>query len=290
MSGILTNPEQFNNRQEREVDDGYELRLKMVERLLRFLEIAKNIPALEGKSLEEVLGTEESRRRFIENLSPEQYQELLIGINGLFRNLDKEQWEMDGKTVVMGDPNGAHWKFPKFEDKPGLLALSLKTAKRMIRDGRDLKDLGLMLSSTITATHPFNDGNGRTSKFVLAAVNRGYNRQLAGLYKKLLSSTADNHGNLTNPGMLDGYLLHALCKKLGMANVEELYDEEPEELKEEYRTGYVEVLIDCIANPDKPEYQIETTDGSKDPSLLNFYKQEIKSYSDSEVYKQIFGD
>ena len=110
----------------RQVDDGYELRPKMTDKLLRFLDVVKNIPGLEGRSLEEVIGDKESRRQFIINLPPEDYQELLIGINGILRNLPKDQWEMDGKGVVMGDPEHPQWTFPKFEDKKELLSFIQK--------------------------------------------------------------------------------------------------------------------------------------------------------------------
>src|SRR3989338_5678080 len=94
------------NAPEREVDDGslrgHELRDRMAEKMLRFLDAAERIDAFQGKRAEEVLANEETRRQFISGLSPQDYIQLLIGINGILRNRDRSEWGMDGKDVVIG--------------------------------------------------------------------------------------------------------------------------------------------------------------------------------------------
>src|SRR5204863_10056658 len=104
-----------------EIDDGLELRQRMAEKLLFFLNSAKRIKALEGKTVEEVLGTPEARCQFILHVAPDEYRELLDGINGILRNLEKEDWGMDGKTVVIGNPDNPQWDFPEHDDKSDLL-------------------------------------------------------------------------------------------------------------------------------------------------------------------------
>lgn len=44
----------------------------------------------------------------------------------------------------------------------------------MIKDGRHLEDVALLLGALIVETHPFTDGNGRTSRFIYTMVRDGF--------------------------------------------------------------------------------------------------------------------
>lgn len=203
----------------KDVDDGGpEFRPRMAEKLLRFLSMSKNIEAFQGKSAEEVFDNEESRRQFILNLSPEEYTKLLIGINGILRNKDRDEWGLDGKEVAIIGSHGAVWDFPEFEDKPILLEQSLQAAKKMIQGNRSLEDVALLLSSVTSSTHLFNDGNGRTSRFLLALVNRGYSKDKQTIFEDVLSSS--DFSNSVNTGMLQPMITSIMEKEIDMQSEE----------------------------------------------------------------------
>ncbi len=343
---------------ERQIDDGYEMRFEMAEKILRFLNIAKNIDAFGGKKAEEVLGDEESRRQFLLDISPEEYAQLIIGINGILRNRKREEWGMDGVTVVIGDQDDIRWDFPEFEDKQDLLNESLSAAKKMASENADLDDIGVLMSSALSATHLFNDGNGRTAKFILALVSRGYSSEHKQLFEEVL--TSPDVSNFVNVGMIQGSITDIIEREIGMRSgterfrfdtglkiptidfdksisaekqalferalkrsrlhlfealfieykknlsqylnedgriefqkmVLDLNDETIENVVKTWKQlkkKQVELIIDAIANPDKPEYQF-TLPNNGDPkkeSLFNIYKEKMKR-TDPNIYKKIF--
>ena len=201
---------------EREVDDGQ--RPEMAEKMLRLLDTAKNIEGFEGKSVEEIFGNEVLRREFILKLPPEKYEELLVGINGILRNRNRYEWGMDGKEVVIGSHDDPHWDFPAFEDKPQLLSESLLAAKKMVEDGAEIEDIAMLLAVTLSATHPFNDGNGRTAKFLLTMVNKGYSKDERKFLDTMLTSSEVS--NLVNPSSINGHIRAVILEEIGMINTE----------------------------------------------------------------------
>ena len=78
-----------------------ENRDKRAEVLLRFLNTAENIEPFHDKKFETIFSDEEHKRDFIENLSAEEFSQLLNGLNGILRDKKKEDWEMDGETVAL---------------------------------------------------------------------------------------------------------------------------------------------------------------------------------------------
>jgi len=357
----------------KEVDDGPEFRPGKAEKLLRLMNVAKNIESLQGNKAEDVLADEEERRQFVLNLSPDQYLEILTGVNGILRNKDKEEWAADGEKVAMMGSHGVVWDFPEHEDKKELLGQSLLAAKQMIQEGRSMEDVALLLSVTVGATHLFNDGNGRLSRFVLLVVNNGYSKEKNSLYQKILSS--HEFSNSTNGGLLQGEIIDAMEREIGMKKIEDgevveidfvdtfgripfekiqkgdfIFSEKAttekkniflkklneswvnmfqamfvhcekslEEYKDEsgnvlldnvisslddedinqifaiwrqQKKKHVEMLIDCIANPDKKEYQFSRPKRDGTPrilSALELYKARIKRFTGNELYEEVFG-
>lgn len=153
---------------------------RRAEVLQRFIRMAKGVDALNGKSVEEAFNSEDenARRELLECLSPEQYCQLITGVNGILRGKEKENWSMAGVGVTAAGTEvvGAHI-FPNHKDKQGILEKSWDGAQQMNAAGRDLEEIGMLLGSMLVETHPFNDGNGRTSRFVYSMVKKGYSEE-----------------------------------------------------------------------------------------------------------------
>jgi len=140
-------------------------RAKQSELMIRFLSSTKNINGFENKSFKDILQNEEGKRIFINNLTLEQFENLLAGVNGILRNKNKDDWKLDGDNVALkGFVANAYP--PNFKDKRELLEKTLLTAQKMNNGKRSLQDIALLLSSMINEIHAFGDGNGRTSRLV----------------------------------------------------------------------------------------------------------------------------
>ncbi len=159
---------------------GHENRDRQSEVLLRLMKLSRNIDVLNGNTVEKIFDTEteDSRRELINRLSDNEYIELLEGINGILRGKNKEEWNMDGVGVTAAgqEVRGAHI-FPKHSDKQGILQKTWEAAKRMNRAERSLEEIGMLLGSLLVETHPFGDGNGRTSRLVYSLTKDGFDRE-----------------------------------------------------------------------------------------------------------------
>ena len=118
-----------------------------------------------GKSLEETFANEDSKREFISKLDYEEFKDLLIQLNGIVRAIPVDERKIDGADVIVGnDFFGIDYMPPAEEEKLILLSELLGSVQRMNNKNRELKDIALLISSVINATHLFNDGNGRLSR------------------------------------------------------------------------------------------------------------------------------
>lgn len=155
-------------------------REKRSKLLIRLITSATGIAGFEGETADEVFDVknEQGRRELIERLSGEQYCELITGVNGILREINKEEWEMDGAGVtVAGEEVIAKHIFPNQEHKKGIILKSWKFAQVMNTQKRDLDDIGMLLGSLLVETHPYKDGNGRTSRLVYSLIKNGYNKE-----------------------------------------------------------------------------------------------------------------
>ncbi len=147
--------------------------------LLRFMTFSKSIVAMHGKTIEDVFKAEDEtgRRELIDQLSGDDYIDLLCGINGILRNKPKEKWVMDGVGVTAAGHEviGKHI-FPHHADKKEILEKAWAAAQRMNHSARPLEEIGMLLGSLLVETHPFNDGNGRTSRFIYRLIKEGFDQ------------------------------------------------------------------------------------------------------------------
>lgn len=323
-----------------------DVRPRMAEKMTRLLNTIKNIKGFEGRSIEEIFGNEDSRRSFLLKITPQDYNQLIIGINGVLRNRNRYEWKMDGQNVLMGDED----IFPEFEDKEVLLTSSLTEAQKMVKEGRSIQDIATLLSAALVSVHPFEDGNGRTTKFIMTLISNGYTKSDETFFKEILSSdfssdierfsnylfsilevdigTAkfngrdfiydfenskyENQNNIVFSSGVSEEMRKDFITALNRSNymflaiavyfkkdinlyykihsgaerslfIPELDSESVNGIMHEFRfikKRMVELLIDCIANPDKEEYRLPYDENQKEgiiyDSVLNLFKKEIK--------------
>lgn len=211
-------PERLNFENPRN-EEGID-REKRSEVLLRFLRSAENIEPLHGRKIEDIFSTEEEKRVFIEGLQTEEFIELLDGVNGILRGKKKDEWGMDGEAVALeGATLGVGYVPPRQEDKPELLAEILASVKEMNRDGKDLKDIALLVSSSLNATHPYLDGNGRTSRFVYLLLSKNFNEETKGELQEALGKYGRDKLDI-DPGLVQFEISELIEKEAGVNDPE----------------------------------------------------------------------
>lgn len=239
------------------------------DRLVRFLNTSKmKLPG--GAPLQEVLKSRDSIKDFVLSLDYPDYARLLVGINAMVRHkTGRDVWEMDGEGVLMGEQN----IFPDQADKETLLAKSLEAAKIMAREGRSTEDISIQLAVSLTAVHPFIDGNGRTAKFLFTLLNAGYDSKLL---KDVL--TSDGFSNAVNALLFQGAATNVLDPAGEL--VWEKFDawlEVPENRKKR-----AELIIDMIQNDQETQYLYDGV------STLELFKRQVKEGTDTNIYERIF--
>lgn len=125
-------------------------------------------------SQNEQLADPVTRRDYFEHLETEDFLELIQRTASVVRTGSADQLQpFDGQGV-----NLATHEVPDQRDKEALLAKTWDTALALLRD-RDLSDddalkyAGLTVGGGILLTHPFVDGNGRTSRVLSLMMIRG---------------------------------------------------------------------------------------------------------------------
>ena len=194
-----------------------EFREQRADALLRFLDDEENIEFLHNKKFEEIFANETSKRDFIDNLETEEFIELLNTFNGILRNKKKEDWKMDGETVEVGGNvfTGIEYIAPRHEDKPELLAKVLSVAKEMNQNERDLKDIALLISSSINAIHSYADGNGRTSRLIYSLFTQDFDDEIKMELKEILSEYGNEKINI-NPASVGRKIDNLIKSEVGL--------------------------------------------------------------------------
>ena len=195
-------------------------REKRSEVLLRFLRSAENIEPLHGRKMEDIFSSEEEKRAFLENMQETEFAELLDGVNGILRGKKKDEWGMDGETVALeGVMVGVGYVPPGQEDKPELLAKVLASAKEMSRDGKNLKDIALLVSSSLNAIHPYLDANGRTSRLIHTLLTKDFNDETKAELQGVLGRYGGDKLDI-NPGLIQDEINDLIEKEVGARDSE----------------------------------------------------------------------
>lgn len=122
----------------------------------------------------ELLSDPVTRRDYFEHLDEQEFVELMQQTANLLRTGDSNQMQyFDGKDVTLMTHD-----VPDQREKAGLIAEVWQTAKEILND-RSLSDqdaldyAGLTVAGGVLLTHPFADGNGRTSRALSYFIMRG---------------------------------------------------------------------------------------------------------------------
>lgn len=109
----------------------------------------------------EFAGDEDQRQTALRGLSFDNFYSRISDVNSLFRKNSDPQ---DPETPVIVQSAMGYFTYipPDRDDKYSLLGEMYKLAQ----DAEDIQDTAMVLGLAINAVHPFNDGNGRTSRFV----------------------------------------------------------------------------------------------------------------------------
>ncbi len=166
--------------------------------------------------MEDIFSSEDTKRAFIEGLQPDEFIELLDGVNGILCDKKKDKWGMHEKTMVLeGVLQGIDYVSPRPEDKPGLFDKVLASVKEMNRSGRDLKDIALLVSSSFNAIHAYSDANGRTSRLLYFLITNNLNDETKDELRGLLAEEGRDELDI-NPGLVETEIDDLIGKEIGI--------------------------------------------------------------------------
>ena len=124
-------------------------------------------------------------KEWLEKLTFKEFQEHLIRINGIIREIPISKRDIDGNKVLVGSDMGMEFLPPEDEDKNELL----KYAFERLKDIPNIKDQGLLLYLSTQYLHLFKDGNGRLGRllyYILRKIQESSNLDIVEM-RELLS-------------------------------------------------------------------------------------------------------
>lgn len=149
------------------------------------------VALMERLGAAETFATPESAKQFIETHSYEDFSSLLNRLNGLQRSIPTSGRHMDGggfvqQTGALCGESIDHQP-PLKEDRGPLMRLAYEAAQQ----APSPEDAAVILGLSINAIHPYEDGNGRTSRFTYMLLQHGYNGtdEDNDIYASLLENT-----------------------------------------------------------------------------------------------------
>lgn len=151
-----------------------------------------------------VFCSEESKLKFVESLTVDEFKSLLVRINGIIRGKSISHRGADGDDVYIMSLDGVEYVPPRHYDKIELLDETLEAAKKL----EDVRDVAALFAIMITHLHPFSDGNGRTSRLAYMLFSRNYVGEID-RGDQIMSLLDMNGRNVvdTNPEDVQEYLL-----------------------------------------------------------------------------------
>lgn len=120
-----------------------------------------------------IVADEEKLHQWMEAQSFSDFEDHLVRINGLVRQVRIKDRRIDGERVsIQNQFDDVSYLPPEASDKRELLEKTFEQAKKLPE-----KDAGLLLYYSVQAIHPFVDGNGRTGRLLYLLLERGSAKQ-----------------------------------------------------------------------------------------------------------------
>ena len=144
-------------------------RIAFAENLSFAFKKGDTIEGLKGRSVNDTFSNQPSKREFLATMSDQDFADLLCSINGLVQGKNKDSWGFYDKTVHLT----GHIETivpPRPQDKHELIKNITDSARKMNQEGRSLSDIGLMISVAVNSIHPWEDGNGRTTRVLYSLI------------------------------------------------------------------------------------------------------------------------
>jgi hypothetical protein len=164
--------------------------------------LSPTIALMERLGAEQLFNTPEDAKSYLETLNYEEFSSLLNRINGLERTIPTEKRKMDGSGYVqmsgtLFGKNVEHQP-PRQSDREPLMQAAFEAAQ----NAPTPEDAALLLGLCINTIHPYEDGNGRTSRLVYTLLQHGYDGTPSdiALYSSLLRNTHGRQIVDLNPG------------------------------------------------------------------------------------------
>jgi len=132
------------------------------------LGVEKLFTFLKRIGFEGVIKNQAQFKEWLENVSFEEFQEHLIRINGIIREIPISKREIDGGKVFVGSEIGIEFLPPDDADKNELL----KYVFEKLKDIPNIQDQGLLLYLSIQYLHLFKDGNGRLGRLLYYIIRK----------------------------------------------------------------------------------------------------------------------
>ncbi len=143
------------------------------DRQEKFIATATFFKKIDKENIIEDMG---KKQEFIKNLSFDEFNILLLRINGLLQDTPIPERAFNagenplGIVRLINQDKETIYNPPLNADKMPLLQEAFEAFQRLESQNK-IEDAAFMLGATINAIHPFKDGNGRTSRFVYTMVS-----------------------------------------------------------------------------------------------------------------------
>lgn len=176
---------------------------------------------------EEIFATPEVSKEFLDSLSFEEFTKWTDMLNGMAREIPAPQRGMKGTGHITETSflhgSGVAYRPPADSDRVPLMKEAFERSKKV----SDSEKAGLLLAFTVNAVHPYDDGNGRTSRMLYSLLAHGYDGSLGDkeYFTSLLENTKGREVVDLNPSRQ--HIDYVLANRMAKAAAAEKGLEEP---------------------------------------------------------------
>lgn len=279
MENLKTKSEPIIDKQEL-INEQPGHRFQSAERMINFINVNYGT----------VFERSESCRQYLLNCNYEDFSDLLVQMNAISRGIDPTGHDFDGQEAALLTS-----ELPKWENRQTLLRQALKATKEILAQEPSISperrgDLAILWGGTLTATHPFLNGNGRMSRVLGLLIDQGFDGTPQSAYQ--LRATMSKQGKnffanspltFSTPSILlwrflnDGYQ-HQFKSQNESDITTSLYSEDT-------ATAVVSLFIETIVNSEN--YVIDVRD-LDDTDIVCWGCDDVQSLSMNDLYRRIF--